>query len=59
MRLEPGTPGSQEESLATRLLNAAIPTRGGKKYGTTHQVHVHRGINGTVLRNLDRNVATC
>ena len=22
-------------------------------YGTTHLVHVHRGINGTVLRNHD------
>ena len=47
--LEPTTPGLPEESLATRL----FPTRGGKKYGTTHQEHVHRGINGTVLRNHD------
>jgi len=28
--------------------------RGWKKYGTTNLVHVHRGINGTVLRNHDK-----
>ena len=39
MRLEPGTPGSPEESLATRLFTP----RGWKKYGTIHLVHVHRG----------------
>ena len=47
--LEPTTPGSPEESLATRL----FPPEEGKKYGTIHLVHVHRGINGTVLRNHD------
>ena len=48
--LEPTTPGSPEESLATRPFP---PLGGGKKYGTIHLVHVHRGINGTVLRNHD------
>ena len=47
--LEPGTPGSPEESLATGLFTP----RGWKKYRSTHPVHVHRGINGTVLRNHD------
>jgi hypothetical protein len=53
MRLEPTTPGSPEKSFATRL----FPPEGkvSKKYGngTIHLVHMHRGINGTVLRNHD------
>ena len=50
--LEPGTPDSPEESLATRLFTP----RGGEKYGTTHLVHVHRGMDGTVLRNHDKGI---
>jgi hypothetical protein len=52
MRLEPGTPGSPEESLATRL----FPPGEGKSmdpYSGIHLVHVHRDVNGTVLRNHD------
>ena len=50
MRFKPGTPGTLEGSLATRVFTLEV----GKKYGTTHLVHVHRGINGTVLRDHDR-----
>jgi hypothetical protein len=55
--LEPTTPGSPEESLANDIIATRLfppDSRGGKKYGTTHQVHVYRGINGTVLRNHDK-----
>jgi hypothetical protein len=48
--LEPGTrtPGSPEESFATRLFTPEEPGEKYGFYGTTHLVHVHRGINGTV-----------
>jgi len=41
-------------SLARRRaepLARIFHTRGGEKYGNTHIVHVHRGVNGTALRN--------
>ena len=49
MGLEPGTPGSPGQSLATRLFTPEE----GKKYETTHIVNAHRGIYGTVLRDHD------